>query len=73
MIKPLLFTYLAMVIGVLIMDFRHLKQAAPINRWLSYGIIALGIGIWFYVTTLSKTVFVSVWMSHIIQRLLPLP
>jgi len=62
-----------MVIGVLIMDFRHLKQAAPINRWLSYGIIVLGIGIWFYVTTLNKTVFVSVWMSHVIQRLLPMP
>ncbi|MBU5352721.1 hypothetical protein KQI74_10535 [Paenibacillus barcinonensis] len=73
MIKPLLYTYLAMVVVVLIMDFRHLKQAAPINRWLSYGIIGMSTGIWFYVTTLKKTVFLSVWMSHIIQRLLPLP
>jgi hypothetical protein len=62
-----------MVVVVLIMDFRHLKQAAPINRWLSYGIIGMSTGIWFYVTTLKKTVFLSVWMSHIIQRLLPLP
>ncbi|PQP84468.1 hypothetical protein C0Q44_07880 [Paenibacillus sp. PCH8] len=73
MIKPLLFTYLAMAIVVIWMDFRHLKQAAAINRWLSYGIIALGTGIWFYVTQLSKTFFVSVWISHVIQRLLPLP
>ncbi|MDR6719558.1 hypothetical protein [Paenibacillus sp. 2003] len=73
MIKPLLFTYLAMVIAVILMDFRHLKQAAAINRWLSYSLIAVGTGIWFYVTNLSKTLFVSVWISHIIQRLLPLP
>ncbi|MBB6019877.1 hypothetical protein HNR77_000938 [Paenibacillus sp. JGP012] len=73
MIKPLLYTYLAMVVVVLVMDFRHLKQAASVNRWLSYGIIVMATGIWFYVTTLKKTVFLSVWMSHIIQRLLPLP
>ena len=74
MIKPLLFTYLAMVVGALIMDFRHLKQAVPINRWLSYGLIAIGIGVWLYVTALStKTFFVTVWISHVIQRLLPLP
>ncbi|WP_440113864.1 hypothetical protein [Paenibacillus sp. QZ-Y1] len=73
MIKPLLFTFLGMVIAVIIMDFRHLKQAAAINRWLSYGIIALGTALWFYVTHLSKTFFVSVWVSHMIQRFLPLP
>ncbi|MGQ8875495.1 hypothetical protein [Paenibacillus sp. TSA_86.1] len=73
MIKPLLFTYLAMVIGVLVMDFRHLKQAAPINRWLSYGLIGIGIASWLYVTTLNKTIYITVWMSHVIQRLLPLP
>ncbi|MBT2286773.1 hypothetical protein J7E78_24930 [Paenibacillus polymyxa] len=73
MIKPLLFTYLGMVIVVVLMDFRHLKQTAHINRWLSYGLIALGTGIWLYVTHLSKTVFLSVWISHVIQRLLPLP
>lgn len=55
MIKPLLFTYLGMVIIVIVMDFRHLKQAAVINRWLSYGLIALGLGIWLYITHLSKT------------------
>lgn len=55
MIKPLLFTYLGMVIVVIVMDFRHLKQAAVINRWISYGLILTGIGIWFYVTHLSKT------------------
>lgn len=73
MIKPLLYTYLAMVAVVLVMDFRHLKQAAPVNRWLSYGIVGIATGIWFYVTTLNKTVFLTVWMSHVIQRLLPLP
>ncbi|WP_458461409.1 hypothetical protein [Paenibacillus sp.] len=73
MIKPLLFTYLAMAIVVIVMDFRHLKQAAAINRWLSYSLIVLGTGIWFYITHLSKTLFVSVWISHVIQRLLPLP
>ncbi|MGO4733023.1 hypothetical protein [Paenibacillus sp. 2KB_22] len=73
MIKPLLFTYLGMVIIVIVMDFRHLKQAAAINRWLSYGLIALGTGLWLYVTHLSKTFFVSVWISHFIQRFLPLP
>ncbi|NMI04054.1 hypothetical protein HF638_08690 [Paenibacillus sp. SZ31] len=73
MIKPLLFTYLGMVIIVIVMDFRHLKQAAVINRWLSYGLIALGLGIWLYITHLSKTFFVAVWISHVIQRFLPLP
>lgn len=73
MIKPLVYTYLAMVIVVLVMDFRHLKQAAPINRWLSYGLIGVGIAIWVYVTTLNKTFYVTVWISHVIQRLLPLP
>ncbi|WP_145324609.1 MULTISPECIES: hypothetical protein [Paenibacillus] len=73
MIKPLLFTYLGMAIVVILMDFRHMKQAAAINRWISYGLIALGTVIWFYVTHLSKTVFVTVWISHVIQRFLPLP
>lgn len=73
MIKPLLYTYLAMAVMVIIMDFRHLKQAAVINRWLSYSLILLGTGIWLYVTHLSKTLYVSVWISHVIQRLLPLP
>ncbi|WP_413406950.1 hypothetical protein [Paenibacillus amylolyticus] len=73
MIKPLLFTYLGMAIVVILMDFRHMKQAAAINRWISYGLIALGTGIWFYVTHLSKTLYVTIWISHVIQRLLPLP
>ncbi|WP_339298398.1 hypothetical protein MKY92_28210 [Paenibacillus sp. FSL R5-0623] len=73
MIKPLLFTYLGMAIVVILMDFRHMKQASAINRWISYGLIALGTGIWFYVTHLSKTLYVTIWMSHVIQRLLPLP
>ncbi|QOS81526.1 hypothetical protein JNUCC31_12140 [Paenibacillus sp. JNUCC31] len=73
MIKPLMFTYLAMVIIVIVMDFKHLRQAAAINRWLSYGLIACSTGIWFHVTYLSKTFFVSVWLTHMIQRLLPLP
>jgi len=73
MIKPLLFTYLAMVIAVVIMDLKHLRQAAAINRWLSYGVIACSIGIWFYVTHLSKTFFITVWLTHWIQRYLPLP
>lgn len=73
MIKPLMFTYLAMVIAVVLMDFKHLKQAAAINRWLSYGVIAVSIGIWFQVTHLSKTFFLTVWLTHLIQRLLPLP
>lgn len=73
MIKPLLFTYLGMAIVVILMDFRHMKQAAAINRWISYGLIAMGTVIWFYVTHLSKTLYVTVWMSHVIQRLLPLP
>lgn len=55
MIKPLLFTYLGMVIIVIVMDFRHLKQAAAVNRWLSYGLIGIGTGLWLYVTHLSKT------------------
>ncbi|PWW37190.1 MULTISPECIES: hypothetical protein [Paenibacillus] len=73
MIKPLLFTYLGMVIAVIIMDFKHVKQAAAINRWLSYGLIAVSAGIWFYVTTLSKTFFVSTWITQLVQRWLPLP
>jgi hypothetical protein len=73
MIKPLLFTYLGMVIAVIIMDFKHVKQAAVINRWLSYVLIAISAGIWFYVTNLSKTVFVSAWLTQLIQRWLPLP
>ncbi|MEC0125650.1 hypothetical protein [Paenibacillus pabuli] len=73
MIKPLLFTYLAMVVAVIIMDFRHLKQAAAINRWVSYGLIAISAGIWFYVTNLSKTVFVSAWLTQLVQHWLPLP
>ncbi|MFB8376606.1 hypothetical protein [Paenibacillus taichungensis] len=73
MIKPLLFTYLGMVIAVIIMDFKHVKQAAVINRWLAYGLIAISAGIWFYVTTLSKTIFVSTWITQLIQRWLPLP
>ncbi|UPK43607.1 MULTISPECIES: hypothetical protein [Paenibacillus] len=73
MIKPLLFTYLGMVVVVIFMDFRHLKQAAVINRWLSYGLIAVSAGIWFYVTTLSRTVFVATWLTQFIQRYLPLP
>ncbi|MBY0120075.1 hypothetical protein MHB43_30010 [Paenibacillus sp. FSL H8-0317] len=73
MIKPLLFTYLGMAIVVILMDFRHMKQAAAINRWISYGLIALGTVIWFYVTHLSKTLYVTVWISHVIQRFLPLP
>ncbi|MEK4438529.1 MULTISPECIES: hypothetical protein [Paenibacillus] len=73
MIKPLVFTYLAMVIIVIIMDFKHLKQAAAINRWLSYVVIAGSTGIWFYVTHLSKTFFITVWLTHWIQRNLPLP
>ncbi|MCF7756961.1 hypothetical protein KQ941_21205 [Paenibacillus xylanexedens] len=73
MIKPLLFTYIGMAIVVILMDFRHMKQAAAINRWISYGLIALGTVLWFYVTHLSKTVFVTVWISHVIQRFLPLP
>ncbi|MDQ0659827.1 MULTISPECIES: hypothetical protein [Paenibacillus] len=73
MIKPLLFTYLGMAIVVILMDFRHMKQAAAINRWISYGLIAVGTVIWFYVTHLSKTLYVTVWISHVIQRFLPLP
>ncbi|WP_458124417.1 hypothetical protein [Paenibacillus sp. Z3-2] len=73
MIKPLLFTYLGMAIVFILMDFRHMKQAAAINRWISYGLIALGTGIWFYVSHLSKTQYVTVWISHVIQRFLPLP
>ncbi|EAQ6393014.1 hypothetical protein QP794_08865 [Paenibacillus sp. UMB7766-LJ446] len=73
MIKPLLFTYLGVVVAVIIMDFKHLKQAAAINRWLSYGLIVISAGIWFYVTHLSKTVFVTTWLTHLIQRWLPLP
>ncbi|NUU77082.1 hypothetical protein [Paenibacillus xylanilyticus] len=73
MIKPLMFTYLAMVIAVIVMDFRHLRQGAAINRWLSYGLIACSIGIWIHVTYLSKTFFITIWLTHWIQRLLPLP
>jgi len=73
MIKPLLFTYLGMVVIVLIMDFKHLKQAAVINRWLSYGLIAISAGIWFNVSNLGKTVFVTTWITQLIQRWLPLP
>ncbi|MGF9699649.1 hypothetical protein [Paenibacillus sp. MABNR03] len=73
MIKPLMFTYLAMVIAVIVMDFRHLRQGAAINRWLSYGLIACSIGIWIHVTLLSKTFFITIWLTHWIQRLLPLP
>ncbi|MFS0859645.1 MULTISPECIES: hypothetical protein [Paenibacillus] len=73
MIKPLLFTYLGMVIAVIIMDFKHVRQAAAINSWLSYGLIAISAGIWFYVTNLSKTVFVTTWLTQVIQRWLPLP
>ncbi|CAH1196124.1 MULTISPECIES: hypothetical protein [Paenibacillus] len=73
MIKPLLFTYLAMVVAVLFMDFKHLRQAAAVNRWLSYGLIAVTTGIWLYVIQLKKTFFVSVWIAHLIQHWLPLP
>lgn len=73
MIKPLLFTYLAMVVAVLFMDFKHLRQAAAVNRWLSYGLIAVTTGIWLYVIQLKKTFFVSVWIAHLIQQWLPLP
>lgn len=73
MIKPLLFTYLFMVVLVLWMDFKHLKQAAAINRWISYSIMGFSTGIFFYVTHLSKTFFVTVWLTHFIQHWLPLP
>lgn len=73
MIKPLLFTYLAMVVAVLFMDFKHLRQAAAINRWLSYGLIVVTTGIWVYAIQLKKTFFVSVWITHLIQHWLPLP
>ncbi|SEK50515.1 hypothetical protein [Paenibacillus sp. OK003] len=73
MIKQMMLTYLGMVVAVIIMDFKHLKQAAVINRWLSYGVMGLSTVIWFYIIHLNNTLFVSSWLAPIMRRFLPMP
>ncbi|RRJ62478.1 hypothetical protein EHV15_05545 [Paenibacillus oralis] len=54
-------------------DQEAMRKEPPINRWFSYGMMAVSFGILLYTTLSPQIFFPSEWLGRILRPLVPFP
>lgn len=54
-------------------DQEAMREEPPINRWFSYGMMAVSLGILLYTMLSAQVFYPSEWLGKVLRPLVPFP
>ncbi|WP_211747375.1 hypothetical protein [Paenibacillus sp. Marseille-Q4541] len=66
-----LFFFLVASFSIVMLDFNNLRSYKPVNRWVSYSIIALSVAIWIYNVSPVTVIRPTIVISHLLSPFVP--